>query len=269
MGLKYPSSEWYESEKVNIDAEIVAGDEYIGLATVDIGKELPAGTQYIGLATVDVGTIPEVNSLATVTQSGAVELAAGDKYIGLTTVDIGSSPTLTVDATSSGDVPITLDSEKLVLTTGTDYIGLATVDIGSSPVLDSVVTIAPRTDYIGLMSVSGGVDVSLDGSTKTVASLAVAAAATGSATLVVPSGSFHVTHVILSAASACRVNIKSGATYLIGNASIGVNLDASGGWVENGSTADPLYDGLASNAALVLEVSNGAPVGGRIRYFDE
>lgn len=169
--------------KVTLDSEkvvLTTGDEYIGLATVDIGSSptltvdatgsgdvpitldsekvvLDASSEFIGLATVTIGaggsgyeTVYQGGSpwQSLVTVQNDIGLDTGANYVGLATVDIGSSPTLTVDATGQGDVPITLDNEKLVLTTGTDYIGLATVDIGSE--------IVPSTLVHGMVSAASG-----------------------------------------------------------------------------------------------------------------
>lgn len=219
-----------------LDVLAVTGSSYIGLASVNIGGTLPAlaaGTAFIGLVTA-------VNS-------NQPALVAGTAYIGLASVNVG------------GTLP--------ALTTGTAYIGLASVNIGGSlPALSS------GGNYIGLVTAWSR----NAGTAKILASLPITLSTGSQATIVVATGGsaiFYITNLLISSNATVRMNIKSGATYLTGNASLGINLNPGGGWVENGAPDSPLYLGLASGSALVIEKAdssgNVAQIGGKITYFQE
>ena len=96
--------------------------------------------------TVDLGANNDV------TVTGTVDLGATDNAV-LDSIDTAVNGTVTVDATGSGDVPVTLDSEAVVLGAGTAAIGkLAAnsgVDIGDVDVTSlPSVTIGTNTDSI-------------------------------------------------------------------------------------------------------------------------
>ena len=96
--------------------------------------------------TVDLGANNDV------TVTGTVDLGATDNAV-LDSIDTAVNGTVTVDATGSGDVPVTLDSEAVVLGAGSAAIGkLAAnsgVDIGDVDVTSLPnVTIGTNTDSI-------------------------------------------------------------------------------------------------------------------------
>ncbi len=190
---------------------------------------------YIGLASVNIGA-----------------LATGANYIGLASVNISPIPA------GSSWVGLASISGDVGLNTGANYVGLASVNISPIPT---------GSAWIGLASVMGS--IKLAGTTKTFVNVPIALNAAGSATLCVPTGKFHVTHLLLSSNATVTVNIKSGPTYLAGNATIGISLVPGGGWIENGTTDAPTYEGLVAAAGLVIDTDSTAEVGGKVLYFDE
>ena len=66
-----------------------------------------------------------------------------------------------------------------------------------------------------------------------------------------------------------EVCLKSGASYLLGNASIGMLLFPGGGFTQDGSIGSPVYKGLAADAGFVVETDATANVIGYVKYFDE
>ena len=154
--------------------------------------------------------------------------------------------TIDVDATGQGDVPVTLDGEAVVLGAGAAYIGLATVDIGSIPTITTE-----------------------ESTTKTLIYKNIAGNTSGNATIFVPTGTFNITNIILSANATVGVNIKSGPTYLTGNASIRMTLFPGGGFVESGDLLNPVYNGLADAGALVIETDGTVNIAGKVVYYEE
>lgn len=237
----------------------------------EITEPLPTGKNYIGLVTV-----------ANTVTVGAHALTAGVAGIGFTTVAIASgSVGLNAGTAGIGFATVKVD-------TGTKYIGLATVNIGTikawanpntyiglvTAVVSSTarsitgnVTISDSKGFIGLTSVQGNVNIG--GTNKTLIPKPIAISASGDATIFVPSSTFKVTHLLLNSDATVRMTIKSGASYLVGNASVGVTLSPNGGWVENGSPISPVYVGLANAASFVVNTSATANVGGKVIYFEE
>lgn len=206
-------------------------------------------------AIVNTGAVGNQNSLATllagpnqigsVTISHPIQISSGTSYIGLASVNIG------------GTLP--------ALTTGSAYIGLVTAVPGVSM---ATVTLGTRLD-----STTDSIESLNGGTTKTLSLLPIALSTTSVATIAVPIGGnaiFYVTNLLLSSNATVRVSIKSGATYLTGNATIGINLNPGGGWVENGSPDSPVYIGLASGAAVVVEKNDVTTLlGGKIVYYQQ
>lgn len=136
---------------------ILPRTDYIGLMSVsgnvavsnfvapNVGNvTLNASNAYIGLATVTMS-----NSLTV----GMLTLFPGPNFIGLVTV--GNNPNVTVSnllSLASGTEIRSLATvlNQLPLVAGTAQIGSVTV----SNVVNSIVTIAPRTDYLGFMTVT-------------------------------------------------------------------------------------------------------------------
>lgn len=207
---------------------------YIGLTTTTLGT----GVSYVGLATVDIGT---GNGVAV---KGNVTLSDPKTYIGLTTTTLG---------------------------TGVSYVGLATVDIGTgnSVAIKGNVTLSDPKTFIGLVTAV----TRNAGTTKTLIPKTLAFAQASIVTIAVPSNTFNITSLVLNSNATVRLNIKSGATYLTGNATLGMNLVPGGGWVQEGSPDSPVYKGLAGAEAIVLEKADSSGVvsqiGGHLMYFDE
>lgn len=240
---------------------------YIGLVTATIGNNpvLGAGLNNVGFATVAVST----PTLFAVVNTGA----PGDPgtYIGLTTTTLG------VGDRFVGLVTVVQSSAARTITSGTLT---AVTDITNPIALKGNVTLSDAKTYVGLTTATLGVGTQFiglvtansrnAGTTKTLIPLPIALSVTSVVTIFVPSNTFKVTHLLLNSNATTRVSIKSGATYLTGNASIGVDLNPGGGWVENGSPDSPIYIGLAGAASFVVEKNDiTSSVGGKVIYFDE
>jgi len=147
---------------------------------------------------------------------------------------------------------------SVVLDTGTKWVGLATVNLGAA--------IPAGTSYIGLVSVSGKVE---NTSTKTLVHKSFGVNASGFATIFVPSNTFNITHLTLSANATVGVRILSGPTYLTGNASLNMTFFPGGGVVENGQLLNPVYKGATSGDAFVLDLDGSVEIAGKVVYYDE
>lgn len=260
---------------------------------------------FIGLATVEVANTVTVDlgSNNDVTVTGNVTLSDSKGFIGLVSVSGFTSP-LAVDATGQGDVPVTLDGETVTigaalpagdnnignvdiassLPAGTNAIGkLAAnsgVDIGDVDVTSNTAWSDPNT-FIGLatvevansVGVSGNVTVSISGPAQTIVPHSIKLSTSSIATIAVPTNTFKVTSLLLNSDATVRVSVKSGATYLTGNASIGIVLNPGGGFVKDGTVDSPSFTGLADAEALVVEkfdmTATAANVGGYVSYYED
>lgn len=161
------------------------------------------------------------------------------------------------DATDGVLVNLGVNND-VVLGSGVGGIGFATVAVGTA--------LPAGANYIGLTT-SWSRNA---GTTKTLNTLPFAFLAS-IATIAVPTNanSINVTNMILSANATTQVRIKSGVTYLTGNASIGISLNPNGGFVLSGSPDSPSWIGLPSGG-FVLEKNDVATlIGGHIVYFQE
>jgi hypothetical protein len=163
---------------------------------------------------------------------------------------------------------------NLTLSNSNSYIGLVTSTmVGLVTTINvGLTTLAPGPNFIGLVTAWSR----NAGSAKTMYNLPIALSAGSIATIAVPTGGnalFYITQNLINSDATVRVSIKSGVTYLTGNASIGITLNPGGGWVEDGGVDAPNYIGLASGAAIVIEkfdmTATSAKVGGKIMYFQE
>ena len=214
---------------------------YIGLASVNIGGNLPAGANYVGLASVNIGgSLPA--------------LSIGAAYIGLTTIDIGTQNTIKLNS-------------NVTLNNSVNSIGFATVNVANA--INANVSLSDSKGFIGLVTAI----TRNAGTLKTLIPKNLSFATSSIATIVVPTNSFYITKLILNSNATVRLNIKSGATYFTGNASLGININPGGGWVENGAVDAPVYIGLAAQAAIVIEKFDlsgvVSQIGGHLMYFDE
>ena len=281
---------------------------YIGLVTITGALSAAAGnvtlddgslTGIVGNITLDDGSLTGIVGNLTLTDSKG--------FIGLTTSTLGASPAfIGIVTVTNKDRTIT---GNLTLSDSKTFIGLATTINAASPAFIGIVTITNKDrtitgnltlsdskGYIGLVSIGGGLsnvavvgNLTLSdskgfiglvtaitkngGTTKTLIHKNIAFAQASIVTIAVPTNTFYITHLLLNANATTRVNIKSGASYLTGNVSLGINLNPGGGWVENGSPDSPVYIGLAGAAAIVVEkldlTGTSAQIGGKLIYYDE
>lgn len=264
----------------NNDVSIAAGINSIGFATVAVSNiartitgnvTLSDSKTYIGLVTatpvglvtVIQGTSPWVSSII-----GNLTLSDSKGFIGLVTV-------ANVARTITGN--LTLSDSK-------GFIGLVTV-ANTARTITGNVTLSDAKTYVGLTTTTLGIGTTFiglttswalnAGTTKTIVPKTIAMSAGSIATIAVPTGGtvFKTTNLVLNSDATVRVSIKSGATYLTGNATIGITLNPGGGWVETGSPDSPTYIGLAADTALVIEkfdmTGTVAKISGKINYFLE
>lgn len=251
-------------------ATIAAGDNNIG--NVDIAS-IAAGVNSIGFATVVVSNLAR-------TITGNLTLSDPKGFIGLVTV-ANTARTIT------GNITLSNPNTYIGLTTttlgvGDRFIGLVTVGNTARSITGNV-TLSDAKTYVGLTTTTLGVGsrfIGLTtswalnaGTTKTIVPKAIALSASSISTIVVPTGgtTFKTTNLVLNSDATVRVSIKSGVTYLTGNATIGITLNPGGGWVETGSPDSPTYIGLAVDTALVVEkfdmTGTVARISGKINYF--
>jgi hypothetical protein len=189
-----------------------------------------------------LGLVTVVQSSAARTITGNVTLSNSQAYIGLVTATLAAVNT-------------------------NAFLGLVTVVQSSAArTITGNVTLSDAKTYIGLVTAT-----SINaGTSKTIITLPIAFNASTS-TIAVPSTnlSIKVTNMILSADATVIVRMKSGVTYLTGNASLGVSLNPNGGFVLTGSPDSPSWIGLPSGS-LVIEKNNiTTNVAGSVVYFAE
>lgn len=232
---------------------IFPGPNYIGLVTAVVGNNpvLGAGANYVGLATVTLGpgmaTVTLGTALSSSTDSVTAALAAGTNFVGFATVRIANnSGTVIGDVRAAGTAGVLLQQES------SGSYGL-------------------KVTHYSNVTVSA-----VGGTTKTLIHKNIEMSTASVATIAVPTGGnaiFNITNLVLSSSATVRVSIKSGPTYLTGNATIGITLNPGGGWVETGAPFSPTYIGLASGAAIVVEkfdvTATSALVGGKVIYYQE
>ncbi len=255
---------------VKIDGNVTISDSkgFIGLVTSVNG----AGDRFIGLVTnVQAGLTtlaPSPNFIGITTIANQPPLVAGSAYVGLASVNIGGSlPALSVGANYIGLASI---NGSVVNLAGANFIGLATVVPGGN------VTLNASAAFIGLVTVvigNASVVTKNGGTTKTLQIFPVTISTGSAATVYVPTNKFYLTSLTLNSNSTVRVNVRSGATYLTGNASIGIELNPGSGFVELGSPDSPAYFGLANAAPVVIEKTDYSGVisrvSGKLVLFDE
>lgn len=269
---------WQASAARTITGNVTLSDSktYIGLTTTTLG----VGNQAIGkLAAnsgVDIGDVDVTSNTAWVDPN---------TYIGLVTVDIGSqngisfAGNVTLDPGSQtailgnitveqGDDPWNVAVIGNVTVDQVDVV-TAVTDITNPVALKGNVTLSDSKTYIGLVTA----EALNAGTTKTIIPQPFGFADASIATIFIPTNTFYLTHLTLNANATVRVNVKSGPTYLVGNASIGITLNPGGGWVENGGPDSPIYDGLADAGSLVIEkfdlTGTSAEIGGKVMYYEE
>jgi hypothetical protein len=217
---------------------LTAGVAGIGFATVNVAS-IAAGVNYIGSATVQV-----VNVARTITGNVSISnIAAGANFIGIVTIANSNVRSIAGNVTLSGSLPA-----------GVNAIGFATVYN------------ALGTQFIGLVTAW---DINA-GTSKTLINLPIAFNASV-ATIAVPgtNTSVKITNMILSSDATTTVRLRSGVTYLTGNASLGLTLFPGGGFTMPGSPDSPSWIGLPSGALIIEKNNITTNVGGHVVYFAE
>jgi hypothetical protein len=177
----------------------------------------------------------------------------------LVTVTLGTALDSTNDSVAIGGS----------LPAGVNGIGFATVNVVNlARTITGNLTLSDPKTFIGSVT-AWGLNA---GTTKTLIPKNFSFAQASVATVAVPSNTFKITSLIANSNATVGVRVKSGATYLIGNVSLSVMLNPGGGWVQHGSPDSPVYIGLASGAAIVVEKEDFgqvAEIAGHLIYFDE
>ena len=258
---------------------ITDAKQFIGLVTVGgIGTVTLADPKgYIGLVTVGgLGTVTLADpkgyiGLVTVGGIGTLTLSDPKGFIGLTTAVNAASAAFIGIVTVVGNASVALVDPK-------GFVGLVTVGgIGT-------VTLADPKGYIGLTTTTLGVSdrfIGLvtattrnAGTTKSLVILPVGLGNNSLATVAVPTSQnkINVTQLILNSNITTAIAIKSGVTYLTGNASLAITLFPGGGFVLPGSPDSPSWVSLPAGALVVEKRDSGgtvANIAGHVIYFDE
>lgn len=274
---------------------ITDGKTYIGLVTATIGNSpvLAAGVAGIGFATVFNATAwPDPKT-----------------YIGLVTITGSLSPaagniTITDGKTYIGGVTATLAAVNTnaflgLVTVAPHALTASTVNIGSVSILGGTAWANPNTYiglvtntpaavdtkvYIGLVTSTNGVGTTFiglvtawtrnAGTAKTLTPYAFTLSTSSVTTIAVPTNAqaMYITNMILSSDATVRVSIKSGVTYMTGNASLGIVLNPGGGFIQSGAPDSPSWIGLPSGALVVEKfdmTATKANIGGTLVTFTE
>jgi len=232
---------------------------------------------YIGLATVDIGTNNKV------AVAGNVTLSDPKTFIGSVSVSGFQNPMPVSGTFFQTTQPISVVG-NVTLSDPKTFIGAVSVSGFTSPlpvtgtffqttqpvsVVGNVTLSDPKT-FIGLVTAQ----VLLSGTTKTLTTLPVVLSTASIQTVVTPTNAntIYITNLVLSSDATVQVRIKSGVTYLTGNASLGVSLNPGGGFVMAGLPGSPAMIGMPSGALNVEKfdmTATKANIGGAITYFQE
>lgn len=268
------------------------------LGTITLGSMLPTGTNFIGLVTVKqggAGSSTDPWPVRLYFGSGqAANDSGGNMVVNVSNFAIGSfgenddmaanltsalafSENFVFDGTNwdrmrtaniaNATTGIGLAGAGILGFDGTNY---RRVQTNTAGVLNANVSLSSSSAFIGLVStasINGRVGIVRE---KTLQMLPFSHGASGFATLISNQGNWFITSLAVNANSSVCVSILSGATVLLGNASVGMYLSPGGGWVETGTIDAPVYRSLASGAGLVIR-SNAADaiIGGKIVYYTE
>lgn len=271
-----------DGEKVGIAGNVTISDSkgFIGLVSVSgFASPMPvsqSGTWNVGTVTSvtnDVNIADGGNSITVdgnVGVLGNVTLSDPKGFVGLVSVSGFVSP-LPVDATGQGDVPVTLAGEKVGIVGNVTVDQVDVVTSITNPIaLKGNVTI--DSGSVDVSSIAGNVTVSISGPAQTIHPHSIKLSTASVATIAVPTNTFKITSLVMNSDATVRVSIKSGATYLTGNASIGIVLNPGGGFVKDGSVDAPSFTGLADAEAIVVEkfdmTGTAANVGGYLSYYE-
>jgi hypothetical protein len=264
-----------------------AGDSVnnIGFATVSISNPTLYAVVNTGAAGVQNSMVtinPRTDYFGLVSVSGNVAvsslpaLSAGVAGIGFATVNVVNQPALVASAAYIGIATVNIGTIKAWANPNT-YIGLVTAgistgtaNIGSVSILGGVIGLNAGTQFIGLVTAWSR----NAGTTKTLVNLPVAISLASITTVVTPSTSntIYITNMLLSSNATTQVRIRSGATYMTGNASLGVTLFPGGGFTQMGSPDSPSWVGLPSGALIIEKFDTGgivSNIAGNVVYFQE
>lgn len=236
---------------VTVSNPILAGTAQIGSVTVSsigpgtatigivrIGSAIPAGTAFIGLATTVNGTSTAWMGLAT------VAVGAGVAQMGSVTVSnpiiAGTAQIGSVTVSSIG--PGTAQMGSVTVSS----LGVGTATIGIARVAEFAKTFQNYPVALNATNLSGS-------------TIFIAAA----------SVKFHITNLMLSCASVVGISILSGATYLVGNASIRMQFAAQSGIVNTGSVGGPVLHALADASNFLIATDTAAPIAGSVSWYEE
>jgi hypothetical protein len=274
-----------------------AGDSTanIGFATVSISNP----TLY---AVVNTGAAGVGNSIVTIANTpldtriiGNVTLSDAKTFVGLVSVSgfttplpVSQSGTWTVQPGNTANTTPWLVSAigNVTLSDSKTFVGLVSVSGFANPM--------PITDNSGSLTVDGSVGVAGNvtlsdsktfiglvtawnrnaGTTKTLTQLPVGLGNNSLSTIAIPTNAqrINATQMIFNSNVTTEIAIKSGVTYLTGNATLGVTLFPGGGFVMNGSPDSPVWISLPSGAMVVEKRDIGGTVSkiaGHVIYFDE
>lgn len=213
--------------------------------SVDSGNPLKLGGYAKTTAPTSVADGDRVN--AWFSPAGALNIADG---AGSLTID--GSLTAVTDITN----PVALKG-NVTLSDAKTYVGLTTTTLGIG------------TTFIGLVTANSR----NAGTTKTLFSNFIGLGNNSIATIAVPTNAncIKVTNILLSSNVTTEVAIKSGVTYLTGNASLGITLFPGGGFEIPGSPDSPSWCGLPSGALVIEKRDVGivSKIGGGLIYFEE
>jgi hypothetical protein len=109
---------------------------------------------------------------------------------------------------------------------------------------------------------------------KTLINLPIGFSTASIVTLATPTNAntVKITNMLLNSDATVRFTIKSGVTYLTGNASIGITLNPGGGFIMTGSPDSPSWIGLPSGALVVEKLdltATSAKIAGNVVYFQD
>jgi hypothetical protein len=240
---------------------VVAGG--VGQATVThVGLvTLGDSPSFIGLTTTNLGVGTRFIGLVTNVQAGLTTLAPSPSFIGIVTIANVDIRGAGVDSFPNSDNQMVVAGMNYGFN-GTDWDRIRG-DLTNG--LDVDITRMPSGATVTALSVNTG-------TTKALKTIPIVISV-GSAATIAITNTFKITSLLLNSNSTVRLNVRSGATHLTGNASLGINLFPGGGWAEAGSVDSPLYLGLAAAAPIVIEKADSggliAQIGGKVTYFEE
>jgi len=232
----------------------------IGLVTLTGGTAWADPKTYIGLVTI-TGSLAAASGNVTLDPgsktgiTGNVTLSDSKGFIGL--VSVGGGVLNTVTAVTDITNPVALKG-NLTLSDPKNFIGLVTSVNGAG------------TQFIGLVTAW----TRNAGTAKTLLNLPIGFSAASVTTIVVPTNanSMYITNLVINSDATVRLTLKSGVTYLTGNASIGVTLNPGGGFVLTGAPDSPSWIGLPSGALVVEKLdltATAAKLAGHVVFYQE